>query len=111
MKTELAKLQLYKDQLQLLKDDLTVIPPEVYEPGWTPKQHRMDKLSEYLSVNDCTKTSAKDNCYKSTRLLLIATTKELDKEVDNTNALKSTIDQLISNLNKVIEEMNRKEQK
>lgn len=107
MKTELAKLQLYKDQLQLLRDDLTVIPLEVYSPGWAKKQHRMNQLSEFLARNDCTKTVAKDSCYTSTRLILVATTKELDQSADTINALRSTIDQLIANLNKVIEEFNK----
>lgn len=107
MKTELAKLQLYKDQLQLMKDDLTVIPYDVYKPGWTPKQHRMEQLSAFLARNDCTKTVAKDACYNSTRLILVATTKELDQGADTINALRSTIDRLIENLNKVIEEFNK----
>lgn len=107
MKTELAKLQLYKDQLQLMKDDLTLIPAEVYSPGWKPKQARMEQLGQFLSQNDCTKTVAKDACYNSTRLILIATTKELDNDAETINALRSTIDQLIININKIIDEFNK----
>lgn len=107
MKTELAKLQLYKDQLQILKNDLSIIPTDVYQPGWKATPHRMDKLKLFLSQNDCTKTSAKDSCYNSTRLILVGTTRELDQSADTINALRSTIDQLIANLNKVIEEFNQ----
>ena len=107
MKTELAKLQLYKDQLQIMKNDLSIIPTSVYQPGWKETPHRMEKLRVFLSQNDCTKTAAKDSCYNSTRLILVGTTKELDQSADTINALRSTIDQLIANLNKVIEEFNQ----
>lgn len=111
MKTELARLQLYKDHLKLIRDDLSVIPAEVYSPDWKPKQHRMEKLSSYLANNDCTKTVAKDSCYSNTRLILVTTTRELDTDADTINALRSTIDQLISNLNKVIDESTKSEPK
>lgn len=106
MKTELARLQLYKEQLQLIKSDLSAVPPEVWEPGWKPNPQRMGQLKSYLASNDCTKTVAKDACYSSTRLILIATTKELDERAVLVDTLRSTVDRLTGNLDKVIDSIN-----
>lgn len=111
MKTELAKLQLYKDQLQALKGDLTSIPKEVWEPGWKQTPQRMGQLRAYLSNNDCTKTVAKDACYGSTRLILIATTKELDEHSELINSLRTTVDRLVNNLDQVIDSVNQEQSK
>lgn len=110
MKTELAKLQLYKDQLQSLKGDLTNVPKDVWEPGWVQTPQRMGQLRTYLSSNDCTKTVAKDACYSSTRLILIATTKELDEHAELINSLRATVDRLVNNLDQVIDTVNSQNQ-
>ena len=71
----------------------------------------MDKLDQYLNMNDCTKTAAQASCYRSTRLLLITTTKELDATTARVNALNATIDRLIININTVIDEVSKEPDK
>lgn len=68
-------------------------------------------LDKYLTMNDCTQTAAKASCYRSTRLLLITTTKELDATTARVNALNATIDRLIINVNTVIDEVSKEPDK
>jgi hypothetical protein len=111
MKTELAKLEIYREQLKSVKSSLTSIPDNVYQPDWKPINPRMELLDKYLSMNDCTETAAKASCYRSTRLLLITTTKELDATSARVNALNATIDRLVLNINTVIDEVSKEPDK
>lgn len=106
MKTELAKLQLYKNQLQGLKSTLTDVPSNVYSKDWKPIELRGEKLNQFLTYNDCGQTTVKSGCYETTRLLLIATTKELDKSSERINALNAVVDQLIKNIDLIISNLN-----
>lgn len=111
MKTELARLQLYKEQLLSLRSSLTDVPSNVYSPDWKPLPLRMEKLDQYLSVNDCSQTAAKATCYNTTRLLLIATTKELDKTSAKVDSLNQVIDRLTETINTMINELANNEKK
>lgn len=104
---ELAKLQLYRDQLVSLKDSLTDIPTNVYSPDWKPRDKNIDKLEYYLGNNNCLEMDNYKGCYLQTRLLLIATTKELDASNDQINALNAAIDKLTGNVNFMITELDK----
>lgn len=104
----MTKLQLYKDQLTALKQNLTEIPSSVYIPDWKKREARMDKLNLFLEQNDCTKEVAKDACYATTRLILIATTKELDVSSEQINGLNQVVDKLIKNIDLIITSLNEK---
>ena len=68
----------------------------------------MDKLNQLLEHNDCTKEVAKDACYATTRLILIATTKELDVSSEQINGLNQVVDKLIKNIDLIITSLNEK---
>lgn len=102
----MAKLQLYKNQLQGLKSTLTDVPSNVYSKDWKPIELRGEKLNQFLTYNDCGQTTVKSGCYETTRLLLIATTKELDKSSERINALNAVVDQLIKNIDLIISNLN-----
>ncbi|UIS25086.1 hypothetical protein PQC65_gp148 [Aeromonas phage pAEv1810] len=104
----MTKLQLYKDQLVALKQNLTDVPSSVYVPDWKKRESRMDKLNQFLEHNDCTKEVAKDACYATTRLILIATTKELDVSSEQINGLNQVVDKLIKNIDLIITNLNEK---
>lgn len=103
MKTELAKLTLYKSQLASLKDSLTDVPTNIYSRDWKPREKNIDKLSFYLEGNNCLNTPLYKECYINTRLLLITTTKELDAANDQINALNTVVDRLMGNINGIID--------
>lgn len=108
MKTEIAKLNLVKDQVKLLERDLTAVPPRVYTKDWKPIEPRQEKLAQFLEMNDCEKTVAKSSCYRTTRLFLISTTKELDTSTNKINALNEVIDKLTENISVIINEVSDK---
>ena len=68
----------------------------------------MDKLNLFLEQNDCTKEVAKDACYATTRLILIATKKELDVSSEQINGLNQVVDKLIKNIDLIITSLNEK---
>lgn len=108
VQTELAKIDLLKEQVRLLKRDLTALPPSVYTKDWKPIESRQGLLQEFLTMNDCEKTVAKSSCYRTTRLILISTTRELDTSSARINALNEVIDKLVENINTIIDEVSAK---
>lgn len=105
MKTELAKLDLYKKQIASLKDSLTDVPTNIYSKDWKYRETNVGKLDYYLTNNDCLKAEDFARCYLQTRLLLITTTKELDASIDLINGAYQVIDKLMSNINVVIDNL------
>lgn len=103
MKTELAKLELYKSQIQTLKGSLTDIPTNVYNPGWSPTGPYKDKIDQYLALNDCGIAYDFKGCYAETRHLLIMTTKELDAANSRISDLNQVVDRLLGNINSIID--------
>lgn len=71
----------------------------------------MSQLNQFLMMNDCLTTSAKETCYKTTRLLLIATTRELDMTNIQVEGLNKSIDQLIKNIDIIITQLSNEEKK
>lgn len=69
----------------------------------------MSQLNQFLTMNDCLTTSAKETCYKTTRLLLIATTRELDLTNVQVEGLNKSIDQLIKNIDLIVTELSKEE--
>ena len=100
---------MYKSQLENLKASLTDVPDKVYTKDWQPRASNIQQLDQYLSANDCTKEPDFKGCYREARLLLIATTKELDAANDQINGLNQVVDQLIGNVNAIIDNLNGKE--
>lgn len=98
-------MDLYKSQLASLKDSLTDVPPEVYSKDWKMRESNIAKLDYYLTNNDCTVQADFKGCYRETRLLLIATTKELDAANDHINLLNQTVDRFSGNINAVIDNL------
>ncbi|QGY75125.1 hypothetical protein CF8_0128 [Aeromonas phage CF8] len=83
----------------------------MYVPDWKPQPPRMEQLNQYLAMNDCTRTTARETCYKTTRLILIATTKELDVTNARVTGLNESIDQLIASINLIIDELSASDKK
>lgn len=108
MKTELAKLELYKSQLVTLKSSLTDVPSNVYDKGWTVRPPLMGALDNYLESNDCLTVPDFQMCYLHTRLLLIATTKELDASNDRINNLNQVVEKLSGNIHSIIDNFDDK---
>lgn len=108
MKTELAKLELYKSQLVTLKSSLTDVPSNVYDKGWTVRPPLMGTLDSYLESNDCLTVPDFQMCYLHTRLLLIATTKELDASNDRINNLNQVVEKLSGNIHSIIDNFDDK---
>lgn len=73
--------------------------------------NRVHKLDKFLTNNDCTKVPAFKPCYETTRLLLIGTTKELDKANADIVVLNQVIDKLMGNINAIIDNLNDKKEK
>lgn len=71
----------------------------------------MSQLNQFLMMNDCLTTPAKETCYKTTRLLLIATTRELDMTNIQVEGLNKSIDQLIKNIDIIITQLSNEEKK
>lgn len=99
---------MYKSQLANLKDSLTDVPTNVYTKDWKYRESNIGKLDYWLSANDCLKTDNYERCYIQTRLLLIATTKELDASNDQINGLNTVVDKLNGNIVTIIDEFNGK---
>lgn len=76
-------------------------------PGWKPRDENIDKLEWFLDNNNCLIEKDYKGCYLQTRLLLIATTKELDSSNALINALNETIDKLTGNINFIIDEFKK----
>lgn len=94
-----------------LKDSLTDVPSNVYTKDWKYRETNIGKLDSYLAANDCTAVKDQDGCYRETRLLLIATTKELDAANDQINALNQVVDRLMGNVNAIIDNFNADDDK
>ncbi|AEV89576.1 lambda Rz1-like protein [Pseudomonas phage OBP] len=105
MKTELAKLDLYRTQLASLKNSLTDVPANVYSKDWKYRESNIGKLDYYLGNNFCLTQDDFKGCYLETRLLLIATTKELDAANDQINGLNQALDRMTGNINSVIDNL------
>lgn len=77
----------------------------MYSKDWKYRESNIGKLDYYLGNNDCISfpESLYKQCYLQTRLLLIATTKELDAANDQINNLNQVIDKLTGNINAVID--------
>lgn len=97
---------MYKNQLANLKDSLTEVPSAVYTKDWKYRESNIGKLDAYLAANDCTKEPDFNGCYREARLLLIATTKELDAANDQINGLNKVVDRLMGNVNSIIDNLN-----
>ncbi|QYN79957.1 hypothetical protein PQD71_gp064 [Kosakonia phage Kc263] len=78
----------------------------MYTKDWQYRQSNIGKLDAYLAANDCTKEPDFTGCYREARLLLIATTKELDAANDQINGLNQVVDQLMGNVTSVIDNLN-----
>lgn len=106
MKTQLAKLELYKSQLVNLKSSLTDVPSNVYSKDWKPITPLLPGLDAYLTRNDCMVVPDAKGCYSATRLLLIRTTKELDASNSRINDLNQVVDRLLGNITAIIDNLN-----
>lgn len=104
-KVQIAKLELYKNQLATLKDSLISIPPEVYSKDWKAQESNIGKLDYYLSHNDCAVQQDTIGCYRETRLILITTTKELDAANEKNNLLNQVVDRLSGNVSAIIDNL------
>lgn len=99
---------MYKSQLSNLKVSLTDVPNKAYTKDWQYRESNVEKLGAYLNANDCNQQIDFKGCYRETRLLLIATTKELDAANDQINGLNQVVDQLIGNVDAIIDNLNDK---
>lgn len=111
MKTELAKLEMYKSQLANLKSSLTDVPSNVYMKDWQPITPLVPGLEAYLNISNCLVATDFKSCYSATRLLLIKTTKELDASNSRINDLNQVVDRLLGNINAIIDNLNEETQK
>lgn len=99
---------MYKSQLANLKDSLTDVPTNVYTKDWKYRDSNIGKLDYWLTANDCLKSENYAKCYAQTRMLLIATTKELDASNDQINGLNQVVDKLNGNIVSIIDNLNDK---
>lgn len=78
--------------------------------NWKMLGSNIDKLGTYLENNDCLEQSDFEGCYRETRLLLIATTKELDASNDRINNLNKVVDKMTGNVVLIIDNLNKVEE-
>lgn len=92
----------YKSQLQMAKKGLTAVLPELQEVAPLPPESKVGDLAAFLENNDCTKVKQQEYCYKLTRLRLIQVTQALDASNTENWAAKTTIKQLVENINMIV---------
>ncbi len=97
----------YATQLDITQKQLTQVLPEFQEVTPIPPQSRVNDLAAWLENNNCLipvlSPTDRVQCYQVTRVYLIQKTKELDTQDTTLWAAKRTIQQLVSNMNKIIE--------
>ncbi len=81
------------------------IPPNVYSKDWKYLSSNIGKLDYYLEQNNCEQQVDFKGCYRETRLLLIATTKELDAANDHINNLNQVVDKMTGNVVSIIDNL------
>lgn len=109
VKAEQTKYDLYKERIKDSKARLTEVLPELLTNQQEPPPSRLGALTAFLEHNDCTDAQlsfqAKMNCYRVTRVLLINTTRELDRTDVKLYAGQRTVTQLVDNINMLIDSL------
>lgn len=109
VRAQQIQLDSYKNQVKAAQAGLTEVLPELRNPPAEMPESHLSSLTTFLLANDCTdkqlSLQVKENCYRVTRVLLINTTRELDRNSVTLYAGQRTIAQLISNIDMLIDSL------